>query len=302
MPRSAARPVALVTGASRGIGKATAVALAGSGYDVALTARTVHPGTGYDDSDVGGHRMLPGSLEETATQIEALGARAQPVVADLLDYQSLQAAAAAVLRSWGRIDVLVNNAIYTGPGGMVPFLELTVEQLETRLRANVVAQMVMTQSVLPAMLAAGGGVIVDISSHVALADPPAPVGQGGWGLGYAASKGAFHRMAGILAVEFADRGVRAYNVDPGFVDTERQQANAAANGLAGRYRGAPPSVPAAAVAWLATAPEAAALNGQTVRAQKLALDRGLHPDWREPVSREGADGRGPAPPPRTGAA
>lgn len=273
--------VALVTGASRGIGKASAIALAEAGFDVAITARTRRAGEGRDDSDVGGNRPVPGSLEETAAAVEACGTRALPVVADLLDRASLESAAATVLDGWGRVDVLVNNAIYTGPGGMVPFLDLDPDLLETRLRANVVAQVVLTQAVLPAMLDAGGGTVVDVSSHVATADPPAPVGQGGWGLGYAASKAAFHRMAGILAVELGERGILAYNVDPGFVDTERQVINAEANGLAGHYRGAPPSVPAAVVAWLATAPDARALQGQSVRAQKLALELGLHPDWRD---------------------
>ncbi len=276
------RPVALVTGASRGIGKATALALAGAGFDVAITARTLRRGTGRDDSDVGDQRPVPGSLEETAEEIEARGVRSQIHVADLLDHRSLSAAAAVVLSSWGRVDVLVNNAIYTGPGGMVPFDELTVEQLETRLSANVVAQVVMIKAVLPAMLDAGAGVIVDVTSHVAVADPAAPVGHGGWGLGYAASKGAFHRVAGILAVELGGRGLRAYNVDPGYIDTERQVMNAAANGLEGHYRGAPPSVPGSVIAWLATAPDGVD-NGSTVRAQKVALDLGLHPDWRVEV-------------------
>jgi NAD(P)-dependent dehydrogenase (short-subunit alcohol dehydrogenase family) len=272
--------VALVTGASRGIGKATALALGRAGFDVALTARTLKAGQGREESDTGAGRPLPGSLEETADELAGAGARALPVVADLLDHASLRRPVDTVLGTWGRVDVLVNNAIYTGPGGMVPFLELTPEQLDLRLRANVTAQVVTIQAVLPTMLAAGSGTVVDVTSHVAVADPPAPVGRGGWGLGYAASKGAFHRIAGILAVELGDRGIRAYNVDPGYVDTERQLQNAADNGLAGHYRGAPPSVPAAAIAWLATDPEAAALTGQSVRAQKLVLERGLHPDWR----------------------
>jgi NAD(P)-dependent dehydrogenase (short-subunit alcohol dehydrogenase family) len=279
--------VALVTGASRGIGKAAALALAGAGFDVAITARTLHRGTGRDDSDGSGEHPVPGSLEETAEEIEARGARSQAHVADLLDHRSLRAAAARVLDSWGRVDVLVNNAIYTGPGGMVPFTELTAKQLETRLSANVVSQVVMIKAVLPAMLDAGSGVIIDVTSHVAVADPPAPVGQGGWGLGYAASKGAFHRVAGILAVELGVRGLSAYNVDPGYVDTERQIMNAAANGLEGHYRGAPPSVPGSVIAWLATRPDGVA-NGSTVRAQKVALDLGLHPDWRDREPAAGA--------------
>ena len=277
------RPVALVTGASRGIGKAAALALAEAGFDVAITARTLRRGTGRDDSDVGDHQSVPGSLEETAAGIEDRRSRAQVHVADLLDHASLRAAVDGVLASWGRIDVLVNNAIYTGPGGMVPFSELTVGQLETRLSANVVSQVVHDQSRPPVDARSGArGVIVDVTSHVAVADPPAPVGQGGWGLGYAASKAAFHRVAGILAVELGDRGVRAYNLDPGYVDTERQLAKRSANGLAGHYRGAPPQRPRRGHR---LAGHRAAGRGQRgdLRAQKVALDLGLHPDWRTPA-------------------
>jgi NAD(P)-dependent dehydrogenase (short-subunit alcohol dehydrogenase family) len=93
------------------------------------------------------------------------------------------------------------------------------------------------------------------------------------------SKGAFHRLAGIIAVEYRDRGIVMVNVEPGYVVTERMEANAEALGLEGVYPGAPPSVPASVVAWLASAPEAAELNGTTVTAQKFAKDRGLHPKW-----------------------
>ena len=109
-------------------------------------------------------------------------------------------------------------------------------------------------------------------------DPPAPAGEGGWGLAYAMSKGAFHRLAGFLAVEYGHRGIRAFNLDPGFVVTERMETAQAAIGL-GDYRGAPPSVPAAVVAWLCTGADVA--NGSTVLAQREALHGRLHPDWRE---------------------
>jgi hypothetical protein len=92
------------------------------------------------------------------------------------------------------------------------------------------------------------------------------------------SKGAFHRLAGILAVEYPQ--LRFYNVDPGYVVTERMAVNAQALGLEGVYPGAPPSVPAAVIAWLATAPDAAALSGHTISAQRFASERGLHPPWR----------------------
>ena len=272
--------VALVTGASRGIGKATAVQLAAAGFDVAVAARTRREGDARDDEH--GGRVIPGSLEATALLIEQSGRRALEVTMDLLDRPSLERGVARVLDEWGHIDVLVNNAVHTGAGSMDHFLDLSVALLETKLEANVVAQFVLAKLVVPPMLERGDGTIVNITSAVATADPPAPAGQGGWGMGYAMSKGAFHRMAGVLAVELGPRGIRAFNVEPGYVLTERMAVNQAELGFEGVYRGAPPSVPAAVVTWLATAPadEAHALNGTTVSAQRFALERGLHPDWR----------------------
>jgi NAD(P)-dependent dehydrogenase (short-subunit alcohol dehydrogenase family) len=270
---------ALVTGATRGIGMATAIALANAGWDVAVCGRTRRPGEGRDDSDTGAGRHLPGSLEETGEAVRAAGREALELVADLHDRAALRRAVDQALGHWGGIDLLVNNAVDTGPGSMVPILELTDEQMDTKLDANVVAPFVLVRAVLPGMLERGGGVIIGVTSHVATNDPPGPVGQGGWGLGYAASKAAFHRIAPLLAVELGERGIAAFNLDPGYVETERQLVNAAALGLVGHYRGAPPSVPAAAIVWVAE--HAGELeNGQTVRGQKLALERGLHPDWR----------------------
>jgi NAD(P)-dependent dehydrogenase (short-subunit alcohol dehydrogenase family) len=197
----------------------------------------------------------------------------------LHDRAGLVAAVDRVLADWGGVDLLVNNAVDTAPGSMVPIVDLSVAQLEAKLAANAVAPFVLIQAVLPGMLAGGGGTIVDMTSHTATADPPGPVGQGGWGVAYAASKAAAHRFAPLLAVELGDRGIRAYNVDPGYVETERQVVNAEALGLVGHYRGAPPTVPAAAIAWMVDHPEAVE-NGSTVRAQKLALVEGLHRDWR----------------------
>jgi NAD(P)-dependent dehydrogenase (short-subunit alcohol dehydrogenase family) len=272
---------ALVTGATRGIGRATALALAATGWDVAVTGRTAHRGEGRDDSDTGGGRPLPGSLEETGDAVRAAGRRSLELVADLHDHDALRAAVDRVMVEWGGVDLLVNNAVDTAPGSMVPILELGVAQLEAKLAANAVAPFVLIQTVLPGMLAMGQGTIVDVTSHTATSDPPGPVGRGGWGVAYAASKAAAHRFAPLLAVELGDRGIRAYNLDPGYVETERQLVNAAALGLVGHYQGAPPSAPAAAIAWMVDHPEALE-NGQTVRGLKLALDEGLHPDWRAP--------------------
>ena len=274
------RPVAMVTGASRGIGRACAHALADAGFDLALTARTLQEGTGVDDSDAGAGAPIEGSLERTAAEATERGAHVVSHAADLLDFDSLRAAVAASVDELGRLDVLVLNAVHTGAGSMLRVADTTPEVLTTKLQANAVAQLVLVQAALPTMLSNGGGRIVAITSYSATNDPPAPVGEGGWGYAYAASKAAFHRLAGQLAVEFGPRGVVAVNVDPGHVITERMEANSARLGLEGRYHGAPPSAPAAAVSWLATAAEAAELNGQTVNGLKLALDKNLHPDWR----------------------
>ncbi|MHB8465322.1 MAG: SDR family NAD(P)-dependent oxidoreductase [Acidimicrobiales bacterium] len=272
-------PRALVTGASRGIGKATALALANAGFDVAVAARTLREGDGIDDAD-GVRRPIGGSVETTCALVEQAGRRALPVALDLLDLASLDRAVAAVEHAWGGVDVLVNNAVHTGEGSMTHVADLDVEMLRTKFEANVLAQVVLTQRVLPGMLARGHGVIVDITSAVAISDPAVPGGEGGWGFGYAMSKGAFHRLAGILAVELLGQGVTVFNVEPGFVMTERMESNAKDRGFEGRYQGAPPSVPAAVVAWLASDPEAAEFNGQTISAQRFALKRGLHADWR----------------------
>jgi NAD(P)-dependent dehydrogenase (short-subunit alcohol dehydrogenase family) len=283
---SEARRIALVTGASRGIGKASAIALAAAGLDVAITARTVREGEAIDESGSTRGEPIPGSLETTARQIEAMGGRVLPVPADLLDRASLVAAAQRVLDEWGHVDVLVNNAVHTGPGSMERFLDLDIDMVAAKLEANVIAQLVLIKSILPGMLDRGGGTIIDITSAVATGDPPAPTGEGGWGLGYAVTKGAFHRVAGILAVELGPRGIFVVNVEPGYVLTERMLLGQERLGLAGRFPGAPPSVPGAVVAWLAggdrgvTPEERAALNGTTISAQRFARERGLHPDWR----------------------
>ncbi len=172
------RRVALVTGASRGIGRASAIALAAAGLDVAITARTMREGEGLDDATSPGGGPIPGSLETTARHIEAVGARALAIRADLLDRASLLAATERVLGEWGHVDVLVNNAVHTGPGSMERFLDLDVDMVEAKLEANVVAQLVLIKSVLPGMLERGEGTIIDITSAVATSDPPAPTGRG----------------------------------------------------------------------------------------------------------------------------
>jgi NAD(P)-dependent dehydrogenase (short-subunit alcohol dehydrogenase family) len=276
-----ARGVALVTGASRGIGKSIAVHLARAGFDVAIGARTLHDGEQREHSSTvtkSDTRPLPGSLDATASLVEAAGRRALPVYLDLLDRISLESAVTTVLGRWDRIDVLVNNGRYVGPGHMDQILDTPVELIDRHLQANVVAPVILTKLVLPQMVARGGGVVINLASSSGTMDPPAPAGHGGWGLGYGMSKAALHRLAGMLAVELGDRGIRAYNLSPGFIATERIAIDMAAFGF-DASKGAPADVVGAVAAWLVTAPEAEQRSGDWIEAQEVCRQLGLVPGW-----------------------
>ncbi|MEV0660950.1 SDR family NAD(P)-dependent oxidoreductase [Actinomadura luteofluorescens] len=272
------RPVAMVTGASRGIGRRTALALAAAGYDVAFTARTVEEGRGRIPPRHGRAEPIPvpGSLERTRAEIEALGARALPVRMDLLDRASVTAAAETVLDAWGRVDVLVNNAVAHVAGTHERFLDLDPEVAARTVTGNYLNQIVLLQAVLPAMLARGGGTIVDLCSGSATTDPPGPPGEGGWGVAYSASKAAFGRLAGAINAEYRGAGVRAFNLDPGFVVTEAGAARGGLDGLKDEgFEPTPEEAPAAAVVWLVTDPAADEYLGRVIWTPKLVADLDL---------------------------
>jgi NAD(P)-dependent dehydrogenase (short-subunit alcohol dehydrogenase family) len=197
---------------------------------------------------------------------------------DLLDRVSLGSAIAIVLERWGRIDVLVNNGRYVGPGHMDQVLDTPVELIDRHLEANVMSPVILTKLVLPLMVERGSGVIINLASSSGTMDPPARAGHGGWGLGYGASKAALHRLAGILAVELAGSGILAFNLSPGFIATERIAIDMGSFGF-DAAKGAPADVVGAVAAWLTTAPEAESRNGQWIEAQPLCRDLGLLPDW-----------------------
>ena len=269
------RPVALVTGASRGIGRQIALALAGAGYDVAFTARTVEEGQGsipprHGGGGGGGEIPVSGSLRTTGAQIEALGARALPVRMDLLDLESVRDAARTVLARWGRVDLLVNNAVAHLPGNHDRILDLDLDVAARTMTGNHLHQLALIQAVVPAMLERGGGTIVNLCSGSATTDPPAPPGEGGWGVAYAASKAAFGRLAGAINAEYLARGVRAFNLDPGFVVTEAGAARGGTGAIADRgFEPTPEEAPGRAVVWLATSPEADRFLGKVIWTPKL---------------------------------
>ena len=273
------RKVALVTGATRGIGKACALSLARQGFDIVITGRTLKEGEGSASMPFANDQRqvaVPGSLETTAAAIRDIGREALPLRMDVLDRDSIDAVFDETLARWGRIDVLVNNALYQGPGLMFPFAEFTFEQMEKSVLGNLVNQAYIARKVLPILIAQGGGTVISLSSGAAIMPPPVPVGQGGWGFVYGAPKSGFHRIAEFMHVEHAKDGVLAFNVEPGFTVTESTLAmfgqNAAAEGLTNATR---PETTGDVVAWLSTAPEARELAGTLISSPTFFQSRGI---------------------------
>ena len=197
--------VAFITGASRGIGRETAIAFARAGFDVAISARTLEEGETHAHALTHADgRPLAGSLAATAAAIREHGREAFAVRMDLLNEQSVRGAAAAVLARFGRVDVLVNNAIYQGSDLNLPFMSLGLDTLERVFQGYVMAPVVLTQCLLPTMLAQGGGTVINVSSGAGESDPPVAASKGGWGYAYGAGKGAVSRLSGVLAAELGE--------------------------------------------------------------------------------------------------
>lgn len=241
--------VAFITGASRGIGAESAVALARAGYRVAITARTLADGENHDH--VGRSSALPGSLEATAAAVAKLGGEALCLRADILDANSVLAAADAALDHFGRVDLLFNNAVYQGSGNLEPLLEVTGEQIRAIYQGNVFTPLELVKRLLPGMLERGSGTILNMVSHSAFTDPPAAADKGGWGFAYPSSKAAFSRMAGSLRAEHPESGLRVFNLEPGLVMTEVMRLAGIDEAVMARFKPCTPAAIAAVVRWLA---------------------------------------------------
>ena len=276
--------VAMVTGASRGIGKATALALADAGYDLVLAARTLTATNRAEENVLGSDgNPLPGTLEETEAEVKAMGRDALSVPLDLLDLPSIDAAVASALAHFGHIDVLVNNAIYQGPGLMADFLESDFADMEKTFKGNVLSQAYLVRAVLPGMLERGSGSIVNLTSAAGMTTPPLKLAQGGWSFAHGATKAALHRLAGIIALEYGDRGIRAYNLEPGLVCSESMIAVMGEVSELEKMgvKPAPVEVPAEVIRWLLTEPEGESFSGKNVFAQEFCKERGLVSGWPE---------------------
>ncbi|ARP70696.1 beta-ketoacyl-ACP reductase [Streptomyces pluripotens] len=183
---------ALVTGASRGIGAAVAVALAGHGCDVALN-----------------YRSKAAKAEEVAEQIRALGREALPIRADVSDEAQVAAMYKELKSAWGRLDVAVLNSGVTADGHLAAMSSAKWQEV---IATNLTGTFFTAREATKQMYASGGAIVL-IASTSGIA------GRAGQA-NYAASKGGVISMAKTLSYEVAPRGIRVNVVAPGFIDTD----------------------------------------------------------------------------------
>jgi NAD(P)-dependent dehydrogenase (short-subunit alcohol dehydrogenase family) len=186
--------VAIVTGASRGLGRDIALALARAGSAVVVAART----------EAEGQSRIPGTLEETVARIEETGARALAVRCDVTDEDDIVRAVQQTVSTFGRIDILVNNAGILIPGSV---MEMQPRHWQLAFRVNVHGPFLFCRAVIPHLARGGGGHIINISSRGAIGPGPGPyteVRPGG--TSYGSTKAALERFTQGLASEvFPDR-------------------------------------------------------------------------------------------------
>jgi NAD(P)-dependent dehydrogenase (short-subunit alcohol dehydrogenase family) len=204
---------------------------------------------------------LRGSLTDTAQAIEACGAQVVMQSMDLMDAQSMDAAIDHALQHFGRIDVLINNAVYQDREVNAMLLDLDDDALQRTLVGNVVAPFHLAKKILPHMIAQGGGKIINVGSGAGQYDPPMAANQGGWGFAYGASKAGMGRLAGCINREWGHKGILAFSVNPGFVNTEAAQATLGLDAeLSKKYGATTPEAIAASLLWLVSDASAAELT------------------------------------------
>src|SRR5690349_17729161 len=190
----------LITGGSRGLGRALGLALGRAGARVVLVARHSE------------------ELADAVAAIRAVGGDAHAIVADVADRDAAHAIAGQAAAAVGPIDVLVNNASTLGPVPLRLLLDTDCEDLDRALAVNLVGPFRLTKAVAGPMVLRGGGTIVNVTSDAATE----PYER--WGA-YGASKAALEQLGRVWAAELAGTGVRVITVDPGEMDT-RMHADA----------------------------------------------------------------------------
>lgn len=184
---------ALVTGASRGIGRAIAIGYAAAGADVVVTARDIE------------------ALAGVAKEIQVLGRRAAVIPADVLDHDAVRAMVSSAVAAFGHLDIVVNNA--GGTAFMAPFVDLRPSGWEKVMRLNVDSVVAVCQAIGPHLLGQGFGSVINVASVAALGGTPALSP-------YGASKAAVLSLTRSLAMEWGHAGVRVNALCPGWTRTD----------------------------------------------------------------------------------
>jgi NAD(P)-dependent dehydrogenase (short-subunit alcohol dehydrogenase family) len=256
--------VALVTGASRGVGKGVAVGLGEAGATVYLTGRTVQTGT-----SPGG---MGGTLAEAAEEVTRAGGLGIPVACDHQDDQQVSAVFARIAGEQRRLDILVNNVwggyehFYDGTRFWEEqgFWSVPIERWDKSFGSGVRAHYVASALAAPTMIAQGSGLIVNISFFAAQRDDR--------GVIYGVAKAADDRMAACMAHDLRGHNVAAVSLYPGLVRTESVLAAAEHFDMTNSES---PQFIGRAVAALAADPNLMAKSGQVLVAAQVALDYGF---------------------------
>lgn len=254
----------IVTGASRGIGRHLALELARRGAKVVVAARTVEA-----------HKRLPGTIGETLAVIEEAGGSAIAVQVDVTKLEDLERLVRTTVDTFGRLDVLVNNAADTR-GSSAPIDDYPHESWRQQFETNVHAPFALMGLVVPHLKTQGGGVIVNITSGAGEMTPAPPVVASsgeesairlGTLLGYASTKAALNRLTNALAPDLVPFNIAVVAVDPGFTRTELVDL-LGERGFADPEMAAPMAIPVGVVLDIITADDPLVFTGRVVRAQE----------------------------------
>jgi NAD(P)-dependent dehydrogenase (short-subunit alcohol dehydrogenase family) len=250
--------IAIVTGASRGIGGAIALELGELGATVVVTARTVDP-----------RADLAGTIGDTVQQITQSGGQALAIAADLLIEDDLHRLVREVESTVGAADILVNNAAYIGDVVFESFWEMDPQDWRNTMELNVNVPWTLSKLVAGPMRKRGTGLIVNLSSGVAHASGDGPLpGAGGLGAAYPASKAAVSQLSSFVGNELRAVGVTMVGLDPGFARSESCEILSQRLGIDPALA-QPVEVAAKATGWLATHPDPLQFAGQVLVAREV---------------------------------
>jgi NAD(P)-dependent dehydrogenase (short-subunit alcohol dehydrogenase family) len=187
--------VALVTGAARNLGKAIAISLAEAGADVVLASRSLN------------------EMKKIEDEIVRMGGRASAIFLDVTDPEQVEKAVNQIVKDFGRIDILVNNA---AARSSKPILEISVEEWKNVIDTNLTGVFLCCKAVGPHMIRQGGGRIINISSRAGIQGIANRVA-------YCSSKGGLNQLTKALAMEWAPHKILVNAIAPGIMNTSTAQ-------------------------------------------------------------------------------